>query len=308
VAQCVKTFIMRATPSGVGLRQKFTGADSDSRKRRQALTWYRSSFMCRCVAVFAPLIVIASSAKAGITLTLAPSLAPNVLESPSWPTYVTNAQNALQNGLSSSGTPNTPTFYQALANGSTIGANEIVVTDFNSWLGSANPGTVFGSQFANEFGNRLHFGLTAIGSNGTTFSLSQLSFNLTSSDPGNSLGFAGSFNSSDSYSSTSVGVIFNGSNETFVTSGPATQLVDALYYVGIGNAYEALSTDPGATNQDRLNNVTTLIPSETVTTTYTIDGFSGSASVNVSAVPEPSTLLLMSIAAAVVLGLAWRRR
>jgi PEP-CTERM motif len=272
------------------------------------MTWYRSSFMCGCVAFFAPLIVIVSSAKANITLTVTPSLAPNGFGSPSWPTYVTNAQNALQNGLSSSGTPNAPTFYQALANGSTIGANEIVATDFNSWLGSANPGTVYGSQYANELGNRLHFGLTAIGSNGTTFSLSELSFNMTSSDPGNSLGFAGSFNSSDSYSSAAVGVIFNGSKKTFVTSGPATQLVDALYYVGVGNAYEALSTDPGATNQDKLNNAIASIPSETVTTTYTIHGFSGSASANVSAVPEPSTLLLTSIVAAVALGLAWRRR
>jgi hypothetical protein len=256
------------------------------------------------------LITAGSSARADIQITVTPSLAPNVFGSPSWPGYVSNALTALENNQSSSGTPNNPTYYQALANGSSIGANQIVVTGFPSWLGLADPGTAFGSQFASELGNRLHFGLQAIAPYGTTFSLSQLTFNMTSSDPGNTLAFSGGFTASDNYSSTRVGVVLNpnGTVNHFVTSGSATQLVNELFYVGVGNAYAADSTTPGATNQDKINNVIASIPNETVSDTYSIGQFSGSGSVNVFATPEPSTLTGALIAVLCLAGFGGARR
>jgi hypothetical protein len=131
--------------------------------------------------------------------------------------------------------------------------------------------------------------------------------------------FSGDFSdpndSSNVYSSTRVGVVLNpdGSVDHYVTSGSATQLVNELIYVGVGNAYEALTTSPGTTDQDKINNAISGIPDQTVTTTYTIGNVSGSASVNIAspeelaAVPEPSTLIPACFGALVMGLAAWRR-
>jgi hypothetical protein len=250
--------------------------------------------------------VASAPARAGLTITVTPSVAPNAFGSPSYGAYVSNAVSALENGLSSYGDPTSPSYYQALANGAQITPDQVLVSGFPSWLGTADPGTAFGPAFANELGNRLHFGLTILG-NGQQFSISELSFTATSSDPSNSLGFSfgtGSYNYSNDY----VGVIFGtgGAPNTYITSGPNTQLVDAIYGRGSGNAFPVYSTDPGATDQDKLNNALATIPDMTFTGTYTIDGATGSASVDVVATPEPSTLI--SAGTAVLFGLAYARR
>jgi hypothetical protein len=260
----------------------------------------------------------AGQAKAGLVIQVTPSLAPNAFGSPSYADYVTNAVTALETGASSNGTPNTPSYYQAITNGSTIDAKQDIVTGFASWLGQADPGTAFGPAFASELGNRLLFGLSAVeSSNADMFAIADLSFTATSSDPGNSLGFGfaqGTYN----YSSDYVGVIYGAggasdvSHYTFVTSGPNTQLVNAVFGRGSGNAYEALSSDPGATNQDKINNVIASIPSETFSATYTINGVSGGGSVNIQAdppvaTPEPSTMISAGIGVLMMLGYAWRR-
>jgi hypothetical protein len=156
-----------------------------------------------------------------ITFQVYPSIAPNVFGSPSWTPYVSNAIFALENGLSSSGTPNTPAYYQQQ---SVINVNQLIVTGFPSWLGLVDPGTVFGPAYANEFGNRAHFGVVIDG-NGTQFSIDELSFTATSDDPGDLLGFTfatGSY----AYSNDYVGVIFGtgGGPNTYITSGPSSQL------------------------------------------------------------------------------------
>jgi hypothetical protein len=262
----------------------------------------------------------ASQARAGLVISVTPSLAPNAYGSPSYANYVNNAVTALETGASSYGTPNTPSYYQAIANGSTIDANQVVVTGFSSWLGQADPGTAFGAAFANELGNRLLFGLSIVETSSTDkFALADLSFTATSSDPGNSLGFSfaqGSYNYSNDY----VGVIYGAggvsdvAHYTFITSGPNTQLVNAVFGRGSGNAYDAYSSDPGATNQDKLDNVIASIPSETFSGTYTIDGISGSGNVDIAsipgpnAVPEPSSLVSAGIGIATVLGVYRRKR
>ena len=168
------------------------------------------------------------------------SPAPNVFGSPSWAPYLTNAIHALQNGLTAVGTPSTdPTAYFRV---SQENEEQNIVSGFPSWLGFVNPGTMFGAAFTNELGNRLHFGLHILG-NGTKFSLSGLFFDMESTDAGDIFQFIGDFTSpSDAYSSTRVGLnygpdgIKGTGDDVLISSGPATQQVDELFYVGVGNA------------------------------------------------------------------------
>jgi len=195
-----------------------------------------------------------------------------------------------------------PTFYQGLPAGATISANQLVVSGFPSWLGQANPGGAFGQNFANELGNRLHFGLAVVASPGTTFSLSQLSFSMASTDPGNTFQFSGDFSDPNDptnvYSSARVGVRSDG---TLVTSGPATQLVSALYYVGVGNAIAPDDIGATGTDQEQLDQVLGFIeglePFQiNVTYTLTTDAgtFTGTSFVNVGEADQLGDLLQRS--------------
>src|SRR5579864_3949579 len=174
-------------------------------------------------------------ASADINMTECFSSAPNRFGSPSWDGYLTNAIAGIQNGCAATGDSSQATYY---ASGTQFTPGQLIVTDYNSWDGLVNPG----GAFLNELGNRLHDGLRVDGTNGTKISLSELRFNMSSSDPGNELAFAGGFNGTDVYNSARVGII-HGVSDTFITSGSATQLVDELIYVGIGNAF--CSGQPG---------------------------------------------------------------
>jgi len=185
--------------------------------------------------VFVP----AAFGQAGPTITVVPTLAPNVYGSPSWGDWVTNSITALENNQSSYGDPTSPTYYQAQ---STVSATQTIVTGFPSWLGSADPSSVYGSAFANELGNRMTFGLVVNG-NGTQFSISQLGFSAASNDSGDALGFgygAGSYG----YSANYVGVISSDNNiydlssDTFITSGSSDQMVNGIFGRGSGNSFE----------------------------------------------------------------------
>ena len=110
-------------------------------------------------------------------------MAPNVFGSPSWGTYQTNSINALLSGAYSMGTPNTPGYYQQRSN---VTSNDLIVTGFPSWEGQVDPGTAFDPAYANEYGNRGHFGVVIDG-NGQQISIDQLSFTAASNDPGNLL-------------------------------------------------------------------------------------------------------------------------
>jgi hypothetical protein len=195
------------------------------------------------IAVLGVTLGLAQSAWADIIMQEFASPAPNYFGSPSFAGWGANAVNALENGLSSVGNPATdPTAYYQVTNG-TDTSN--LVTSFPSWQGQADPGTNFGAAFANELGNRLHFGLLVNG-NGTQVSLSELTFNMHSSDPGDLFAFSGDF-SSDDYSSVRVGIDFGsdgklgGGDDTYVTSGAGTQLVDAFVYIGVGNALDPVA-------------------------------------------------------------------
>jgi hypothetical protein len=257
-------------------------------------------------------------AMADITITVLPSIAPNADGSPSFAGYLANANYALENNLSSLGTPGTPTYYSQLSNGATVQGGDAAVTSFHSWQGQLNPT----GAFANEDGNRIHFGVEIVGTKGSTFSLSQLRAVMTSSDPNavdltysngvgahGSLGLGSNFLNVAAYTPNKIGIIHNadGSINHLITSGDSTQLVDEIVYVGIGNAWwpnvgtpgEQTPFSPGATETDAMNNYYAFLNAnggvDVATTYYLVDAnnntiASGTASVDV--VPAPAAVLL----------------
>lgn len=254
---------------------------------------FRSRIACLCILAS----VASVAAYADVTMTECFSSAPNAFGSPSWTDYVTNAIAGIQNGCSATGNPASPTYYQS---GTTFLPGDLIVTDYNSWKGEANPTGAFSA----EEGNRLHAGLLATdnGNSADRFSLSELTFNMSSSDPANSLQFVGGFDASDSYSATRVGIINNpGGGETLITSGSSTQLVDELVYVGVGNAF--CSGSPGDCGGASFTSIADLVSYMnsnapfSVSNTYalvdgagaTIASISGTA--QVSATPEPAEFL-----------------
>ncbi len=266
----------------------------------------RSNFANGLVA----LCLLAGVGRAAVSVEVIPAAAPNFYGSPSFGAWSSNAITALYTGVSSFGTPGTPGFYQAIPSGSTIPSNLNIVTNFPSWNGSADPVGTYGAAFANEYGNRIHWGLRIIGTGGETVTLAGLNFSLGSTD--GVLAYSDSFTAADSYNSYRVGVLYGadgvlgGIDDTFITSGSASQVVNAILYVGAGNAYEALTTDPGATNQDRIDIVAVNIGNANgiagFTGSYTLGASTVGASLNVASVPEPGTVFagvgaLLSLAA-----------
>lgn len=268
--------------------------------------------MSRHIASLIAFLTLTSAiaAQPSPSVSVHPSLAPNVFGSPSYPGWESNAIAALIASQSSNGTSTLPTYYQQIANGALV--SPWLVSEFNSWLNTASPGTAFGPDFANEFGNRMYFNLHIVG-NGQQFSLSQLSFQATSTDVDNFLGFsvaAGSYN----YSSGFVGLnygddgIKNTGDDFFITAGPNTQLFDELFARGSGNANAVLNSSPGTSDQEKIDNILAAMPSAyEFQGLYTLAGdFTGSAFVVVG-VPEPATIALTTTAGAALGFVCWRQ-
>lgn len=258
------------------------------------------------LAVFGVLCGVSSlEAQSTPTIAVFPSLAPNAFGSPSFPQWESNTITALQLGQSSLGSPTQPTYYQQIANGAII--QPWVATEFPSWMLKADPSTAFGPAFANELGNRLYFNLHIVG-NGTQFSIAQLSLTATSSDSGNVLGFtvsAGTYQYNSGYVGLNYGPdgIKGNADDVFITSGANTQPIDELFARGSGNAPEASNSDPGATDQEKIDLVVAGLPTPfTFTGGYSLStdaGTStGSAFVQVVGVPEPTTVVMTAAGAA----------
>lgn len=267
--------------------------------------------MKRVLSAGAAALVLAAAPAAVLaaTITVVPTVAPNVFGSPSFLGWQSNAVDGLYSGASTFGAPGLPTYYAEQSN---VRADQVIVTGFASWLGQVDPGTAFGPAFANEYGNRMHFGVVIDG-DGTQFSIDQLAFDAHSSDPGDILAFsfgAGSYGYSNAY----VGVLFGadgqfgGGDDTFITSGPANQLVDGLVGRGSGNSIPAYC--PGCTPAQQQaaiqGAVDQLGRTATFTGTYTLGADSGSGTFNI-VVPEPATWAMMIVGAGLV-GAAARRR
>ena len=174
-----------------------------------------------------------SAAHADIQVTVLPSLGPNYFGSPSWVTYVANAVYAIQNGLPSYGDSNSPTYYTQTTN---FTADQTIVTGFPSWMGQADPGSVFGAAYANELGNRMHFGFDMVATKGETFDVNSVSFSSTSS-PGGGLDYSFGAGTLATYSLSRIGIA---ADHTVYDNGEAGSLpVVQLIYVGAGNSYDA---------------------------------------------------------------------
>jgi len=254
------------------------------------------------------------------TINVYTTVAPSAYGSPSYGAWAANGIYALENGLPAFGSPGTPAYFYETPSAE---AQNLTLTSFPSWMGTPDSGLAFGPAYANELGNQGSFPLFIDG-NGGQFSISELVFTASSTDPGNALGVshaAGSYN----YGSQYVGGIENTDGSiTYVTSGPSTQLVNFLWGMGSGNALTpcgAGDSSPCATSAERqadINATAASLIGQTFTGVYTLtDGSAtlaaGSATLdltdppNATAVPEARTAFFLGGGLLLLAG-CWRRR
>lgn len=238
-----------------------------------------------------------------ITIDVTPWVAPNAYGSPSYDAAVANAVYALYHNLNSYGAAG-PEQFNAQSN---VTASEVIVTGFNSWRGVAAPGAPY--QF--ELGNRMHFGLL-INGQGSQFSISQLSFATTSSDPLNGLAWnwdLGSYQYGAGYQGIlkgQDGLLFTG-DDIFITNGSNTQLVDGLVGRGSGNSYDAYCPGCTVAQQQAAIDAAAAGPGYTFTGVYTLGEVTGDDTFHISAVPETSTWVMMILGFAGMGVMAQRR-
>lgn len=261
---------------------------------------------------FVAAALLVSPASAAIVIEQYFSSAPNVYGSPSWNGYVANALNSLENGLGDIGNRTTdPTAYQRL-NGY-YAPGDVMVTSYNSWMGVANPGAPFGS----EYGNRIHAGLHIYGDGLTQFRLEDLTFSMSSSDGPNSLAWAGNFIGYDFNNTTRYGVDWGadnakgGGDDTIIFgAGSGLLWVDELVYVGVGNAFWPQVPTDGLTGQAALDSVAAYIVANSIAiaNTYCIKDQSGAQVCNTASIqliPEPTGAAILGSG---LFGLALLRR
>jgi len=238
------------------------------------------------------------SGRTGINIYVYPSSAPNAYGSPSWTGYVGNALHALENNLASVGDRSTdPNAYERAP--AYVLGGEIAVTTFHSWRGIVEPS----APFQNELGNRMHFGLHIVAADpNSTFTLQQLTFELHSSDPWDSLIFQGDF-VGWGYSATRKGINWGldgqkgGGDDIVYTSGNGDMPVHEIVYVGVGNAWWPGGDDPNPGNpaggkQKAMDDYFAWLASIgpiRVTCTYALTGTGASGTAAVTVLPPAAT-------------------
>lgn len=246
-------------------------------------------------------MALSTSVQGGVTLDVVASSAPNY-GTTTWNAHLAYALPAIENGWSVNGDRSIdPAGYEAAP--AVVDPWEIAVTSFVSWRGDVNPT----GAFANEHGNRMHFGLHAFGDGTSQFTLEDLTFDMHSSDPTDSLIWQGDFIGYSYNGTTRYGIDWGpdrvkGSGDDIVyLTGNGTTLVDELVYIGVGNAWwpgGGPVPDPQAEMDDYYDWIVSEQPIE-VTCSYSLGTFSGSDMVTV--VPEPATLSLLVLGGAALL-------
>ena len=256
------------------------------------------------------LVLFASVPAKAVTLTVETWLAANGAGSPSFAGAEANAVQGMMNGGVATGSG--PTAFTPVTN---VTPAQAIVTQFRSWMGVVDPGTAFGPAYANESGNRMTFALSAVSDPYHEFSISQLSFTGHSSDPSGLLNFglaAGSYNYGSGYLGVRYGADgqLGGGDDIFITSGPNTQLVDALFGRGSGNSLAAICHGCTIGEQQAAIDEVAAYPGSpfTFTGTYTIGEDAGSGTFNIANVPEPSTWAMMFVGFAGIGFMAYRRK
>jgi hypothetical protein len=282
--------------------------------------------MRRTISIFAVVFLITAASVHGAPIVLVEaSPAVNIFGSPSWVNWSNNALQALGTNSSTAGTPNTPAYYVATMQ---VTSAELIVSSFPSWRAKANPGAVFGSAFASELGNRLTYSYFIYDSSGADVDIAN---GITLDRPASPWRAASSSAVSSFYypidtsgNSARIGIeygangVFGGGDDTYVTSG--TGLVDAIFATGpgLGDAECGAGTQQAQLDCARASIDALGAFSETYKVTYgTAPAYrgasaSGTATVEVNsiaaAVPEPTSITLVGVAVAGIIGVRRRRR
>ena len=265
-------------------------------------------------------LIISSVVKANITrFDVVPAFAPNFFSSPSWDGYFDNGIKALRGLAHDTDRSNDPEAYEIVPPG-LVDPKEVVLTDqftFPSWRGVADPA----SPFDMETGNRIHFGLAIESERGSNweFSLDQVTWERLWQDlPGQTESTVvtnptqtGDFVGMD-YSLTRVGVQYGATpaSDVLVTSGTASTLVNALYFIGVGDGI--VEDAPGApTNQEKIDDTIADFlagPQQRLLVNYFLDSpnHMEDSGGQVDFLPEPSTIGLAMLALSVIM--TWWRR
>lgn len=256
------------------------------------------------------LAVLSTAAKADIVINVVPWLAPNGFSSAWFAGAEANAVAGMMNGGIATGSGPA-----AFVPNSNITAAQGIVTGFPSWMGKVDPGNVFGPDYALEHGTRMHFAVSIVGSDGTKFSISNMALNAYSTDASNALKFGYAAGEYD-YGTGYVGVLYGadgqlgGSDDTWIKSGPNTQLVDAIFGRGSGNSFPAYCVGCSLADQQAEIDALAAYPGTPFkfVGTYSIDGVSGSGTFNITPVPEPGTWAMMLLGFAGLGFIAYRRK
>jgi hypothetical protein len=232
-------------------------------------------------------LVAAVSFGGTITVDITASIGPSPT-SPNLQAYENNAETALQDGLTTEGTLNTPAYYSQVSG--TINPLGFITTSYNSWLGTVNPGGAYSA----ETGNAVYFGL-AVTDSGGTFDIDDISFFLTGTGVTD---LAGALQ----FDSNTVG--FNGVAEYNTTFGSAavddSTPLTSFYYSGIHS--DSVATDPS-----QVAGIIASLESTGDVASYTVDGTTAQITFNVgSSTPEPGTFAVVGLGLAALAGV--RRR